>query len=259
MPLGDLNPQERFSDRVEDYVRYRPGYPASLRHFLERRGGLRAGAPVADIGSGTGIFARLLLEAGAKVWAVEPNAAMRHAAEAALGGAAGFTSVTGSAERTTLAAQSVALITCAQAFHWFDPEPTRREFRRILAPGGWCALVWNTAVPGAGDFSAGYEAIKSRFGTDFHRIRHENLEAEGRFDAFFGHAAWERHAFDNFQTLDWEGLKGRLLSSSYAPKAGDPRHAPMLAELEALFRRCEREGVIRLDYATELFLGQFAN
>jgi SAM-dependent methyltransferase len=257
MAPDNPHPLERFTNRVDDYVRYRPRYPAELIGFLAGRFDLGAGPPVADVGAGTGIFTRQLLDAGARVFAVEPNEAMRRAAEAALAGRPGFVSVGGTAEQTTLAPRSVVLVTCAQAFHWFDPARTRAEFIRILRPEGAAALVWNTSVAGGSDLAAGFEAIKSRFGTDYQRIRHENIPPE-RFDAFFGRGAWEKRQFENHQLLDWDGFRGRLLSSSYAPTAGDPRHGPMLAELSDLFRRCERAGSVRLDYRTELFLGRFA-
>ena len=208
------------------------------------------------MGSGSGIFTRLLLLAGARVFAVEPNDVMRGAAESELRADPNFVSVKGTAEATGLRDRSVSLVTCAQAFHWFDPARTRREFIRILGPAGWCALVWNTAVVDASDFAVGYERIKEGFGTDFRRVRHETLEKTGRFDAFFGAGRWERHAFANSQALDFSGLRGRLLSSSYAPREDHPRHPAMLAALRELFDRCQQGGAVRMDYETELFLGQ---
>jgi len=255
MATGDFNSQGRFSSRVGDYVRYRPTYPPALVDFLRQGAGLVPDAAVADVGSGTGIFTRLLLAAKARVFAVEPNDDMRAAAEAEFAGQAGFTSVKGTAEATGLAPASVALVTCAQAFHWFDPLKTRVEFGRILVPAGGCALIWNTSVRG-GEFAEGYERIKKRFGTDFKQIRHEHLAASGRFDVFFGAGGWKRHAFDNAQVLDWEGLKGRLMSSSYAPEPDQPGHAPMIAELRTLFAQCQRSGFVRMEYETELYLGQ---
>jgi SAM-dependent methyltransferase len=243
---------------VEDYVRYRPGYPAGLIRALRSKAGLAQTSVVADVGSGTGIFTRLLLDEGARVFAVEPNDTMRGAAEAELRSRANFVSVKGTAEATGLEDHSVSLVTCAQAFHWFDPAGTRREFRRILAAGGWCALIWNTAIAGGSDFSIGYERIKEQFGTDFRRVRRESVGAAGRLDAFFGAGGWGKECFGNSQTMDFEGLRGRLLSSSYAPKEGHPRHGPMMGALQELFERCRREGVVRMDYTTELFLGRMA-
>jgi len=252
------DPLNRFSDRVEDYVRYRPGYPAALLDYLRAHTGLRPGGAVADVGSGTGIFTGLLLAAGAKVFAVEPNDAMRAAAEAAFSGQAGFFSVKGTSEQTGLADRSVDLITCAQAFHWFDRVAAGREFRRIARPGAWCALIWNTGREDGAEFARGYHDIKMKFGTDFTKVRHENANRDPTLGQFFGNAAWRKHVFDNHQTLDFAGLIGRMMSSSYAPKKGHPQHEPMLTALRELFDRCQQNGAVRMDYYTELFLGQLS-
>jgi SAM-dependent methyltransferase len=253
---SNLDPLRRFSDRVEDYVRYRPSYPAEVVRFLEAKTGLSAKSVVADVGAGTGIFTRILLDTGATVFAVEPNDAMRGAAEAEFGRRPNFKSTKGSAEATGLADRSVTLITCAQAFHWFDPQAAGREYRRILEQEGWCVLIWNTALVGGSEFAIGYERIKGKFGTDFQRIRHDTIEKSGRFDAFFGAGRWGKQAFENAQTLDYPGLKGRLLSSSYAPKAGQPRHEAMIADLRGLYDRCQKDGCVRMDYTTEVFFGR---
>jgi SAM-dependent methyltransferase len=237
-------------------VRYRPSYPPGVVGFLKARTGFSDAGTVADVGSGTGIFTALLLDTGARVFAVEPNDAMRAAAEARFLGRPNFSSVKGSAEASGLPDGSVSLITCAQAFHWFDVGATRREFERILAPGGWCALVWNTAVIGKTEFALGYEKLKDEFGTDFKHVRHEVLERAGRFDAFFGKGKWSKDCFENSQILDLTGLKGRLLSSSYSPKEGHPRFEAMIAALGQLFDRSKKDGVIRMDYVTEVFLGR---
>jgi SAM-dependent methyltransferase len=255
---ADLDPLRRFSDRVDDYVRYRPGYPEAAVRLLVAKAGLAETSVVADVGSGTGIFTRLLLGTGASVFAVEPNDAMRGAAEAEFRGRANFTSIKGTAEATGLRDRSVSLVTCAQAFHWFEPAGTRREFRRILVPGGWCAVIWNTPVADGTDFAIGYERIKDEFGTDFQRIRHENIGKTARFDAFFGAGAWNAENFEISQTLDYEGLKGRLLSSSYAPNEGHPRHGAMMEALGSLYDRCQERGLVRMDYKTELFLGRLS-
>ncbi len=250
------DPLRRFSDRVDDYVRYRPSYPWGVIKLLREQAGLGEASAVADVGSGTGIFTRLLLKAGVRVFAVEPNDAMRRAAEGELQHQAGFTSIRGTAEATGLPDRSISLVTCAQAFHWFDAAAARREFMRILEPGGRCALIWNTPLGTGTDFAIGYERIKQEFGTDFKRVRHENIEKTGRFPAFFGAGAWHKACLENSQTLDFEGLKGRLLSSSYAPNLGHPRYAAMIDALDELFRRCQQDGVVWMDYTTEVFIGR---
>ena len=123
------NATSRFSDRVENYVRYRPGYPPEVIQELKSECGLMASHVIADIASGTGIWTRMLLENGNPVFGVEPNAEMREAGERLLAAFPKFTSVAGTAEATTLADQSVDFVTAAQAAHWFDRERARREFR----------------------------------------------------------------------------------------------------------------------------------
>jgi ubiquinone/menaquinone biosynthesis C-methylase UbiE len=141
--MPSRNPTQRFSGRVENYVRYRPGYPPEVLQLLRQECGLTPDHVIADAGSGTGILTRILLEAGCSVFAIEPNAEMRHAGERLLAAYPRFSSVAGSAEATSLPDHSVDFITAAQAAHWFHRDHARREFLRILKPGGWVVLAWN--------------------------------------------------------------------------------------------------------------------
>lgn len=254
------DPTRRFSDRVADYVRYRPGYPEALLATLRREAGLGPGSVVADIGSGTGISAELLLRSGCVVHAVEPNAEMRSAAEERLGGEPGFHSVEGTAEATTLPGGSVDLVTAAQAFHWFDRERTRAELWRILRPGGRAALFWNMRRTGSTPFLRAYEALLQRFGTDYREVHGTQVDARA-LESFFG-GPCESYVFPHHQEFDFEGLRGRLLSSSYAPGPGHPDHRPMLAELRRIYlRHCDagrHGGRVRFEYDAELYLGSMA-
>lgn len=246
----------RFSDRVDDYVRSRPGYPDAVVAALAAEAGLRPGATVVDAGSGTGISAELFLRHGYRVYGVEPNAAMRAAAERRLGGEPGFQSVAGTAEATTLPAGVADLVVAAQAFHWFDAAAARAEFARILRPGGRVALLWNTRLVDASPFLRAYEQLLLEFGTDYRQVDHRNVTPE-RLRAFFG-GEYRAHAFPNCQALDWEGLRARLLSSSYVPNRDHPRHAAMLAALEQIFRDHQQDGRVWIEYRTELFFGRLA-
>ncbi len=259
MPEPSRAPTERFSDRVDDYVRYRPGYPADLFAWLQTC--LPDAATGADVGSGTGIFTAPLLNRVPLVWAIEPNAAMRAAAEAWLGDRAGFQSVAGTAERTGLPDGCVDLVACAQAFHWFDRAAARREFGRILRPGGAVLLVWNDRDAGAGGadpFAAGYEALLTAVAPEYPLVAHRNLTDDG-VAAFFSPVVPEKADFPNAQHLDLPGLIGRVLSSSYAPKPGTPGHPELLAGLERLFRDHARAGAVTLRYRTRAFLGRCAH
>jgi len=257
------DPTTRFSGRVDDYVKTRPSYPAAVLDVLRDECGLARTSVVCDLGSGTGIFTGLLLESGATVLAVEPNDEMRGAAEAMLGKMPGFRSVAGRAEATTLTDASVDLVTAAQAFHWFDVEPARLEMRRILrplldAPGAArsnVALVWNDRELDATPFHREYEDLLVRRCPKYRELQGKADSVE-KFDALLGAGRWTRHAVPNEQRLDREGLVGRLLSSSYAPRAGEPTHEETLAELRALWDRHAERGAIAMRYRTVIITGR---
>ncbi|MDQ6648272.1 MAG: class I SAM-dependent methyltransferase, partial [Pseudomonadota bacterium] len=165
-----LDSTARFSDRVGDYVRYRPDYPLAIIDWLQQEQGVNLSWQVADIGAGTGISSKMFLDADFRVTAVEPNAPMRAAAEQWLSGHDGFDAVDGVADATTLAGASVDLVTVAQAFHWFDEDAARREFARILRPLGLVAIWWNSRRLVGTPFLEGYEALLQRYGTDYNRV-----------------------------------------------------------------------------------------
>jgi SAM-dependent methyltransferase len=248
-----IDPKERFSSRVGDYVRYRPSYPRGLLDLLARECGLGPHSVVADVGSGTGILTGLLLGLGASVMAIEPNAAMRAAADRALGGERGFRSVDGSAEATGLSPASVDLVTAAQAFHWFDPPRARAEFVRILKPGGSVALIWNQRADTP--FNRDYEAMLEQFAPDYANVRERDRAAEPKVRAFFAPQAPRFVRFDSEQRFDEAGLQGRLASSSYAPREGDPLHGPLLRRLAEIFATYARGGTVTFAYDTVAWYG----
>lgn len=249
-----MRPTERFSSRVEDYARYRPSYPPAAIELLRERCGLVPGTVVADLGSGTGILTELLLGRDAEVFAVEPNDGMRAAAEARLGHYPRFRSVRGSAEATTLVSASVDLLVAGQAFHWFDPQRARTEALRIVRPGAWAALLWNERPREATPFLADYEALLRRRAPEYARITASRADV-GTMRAFLG-AAMEVGTFANQQVLDFAGLKGRLMSSSYAPEPGSADYEPMIALLREVFDRHQRDGRIIMPYSSLVYFGQ---
>jgi SAM-dependent methyltransferase len=247
------NATSRFSGRVQNYVRYRPGYPPEVLNALKTECGLRSGHVIADIASGTGIWTRLLLKNGNPAFGVEPNAEMRQAGEQLLAEFPKFTSIAGTAESTTLEDQSVDFVTAAQAAHWFDRARSRQEFVRILKPGGWLVLLWNERLTDSTPFLRDYEKLLLTFGTDYQDVRHERTTEV--VNEFFDPAPFQERAFPMQQEFDYAGLEGRLLSSSYVPEPEHPKHAPMLSELRRVFdARAVDERVI-CEYKTRLYFG----
>jgi len=246
------NATSRFSDRVENYVRYRPGYPAEVRETLKLECSLAPHHVIADIASGTGIWTRMLLENGNPVFGVEPNKEMREAGERWLGKFPRFTSVAGTAEATTLGDAGVDLVTAAQAAHWFDRERSRREFVRILKPGGWLVLVWNERLTNSTTFLRDYEQLLLTYGTDYEDVRHERTT--DAVNEFFDPAPYQERTFAMTQEFDYAGIEGRLLSSSYAPGPEHPNYAPMLRELRRIFDASN--GTAAFEYKTRVYFGR---
>lgn len=248
-----MQPTERFSDRVENYRRYRPSYPTEVIELIRETANLEAGAAVADIGSGTGILTRLLLDAGWDVFAVEPNEPMRHAAEDDLCSKARFHSIAARAEATGLPATSIGAITCAQAFHWFDREKARYEFARILKPEGWVFAIWNERQMGS-DFDRVYHEILASLGHAFEGVR--DRAEDKQLDEFFRAGTYRTTRFPNPTRMDWAALRGRFLSSSYVPAEGDPRLPQLLTQLEAIFHEHQRDGHVVHEQTANVYFGQ---
>ncbi len=246
----EIDPKKRFSKHAEYYSRYRPRYPDSLLRYLERELSFSQDSVVADVGSGTGILSELLLKNGNRVFGVEPNEDMRRTAEANLRKYRNFRSISGSAESTTLENGAVDFITAAQSFHWFNPEKARAEFRRILRDGGWVVIIWNTRKTST-QFLQEYDQMVSR--VTRRTRRHEDV-SETTIRAFLG--PYRVVKLNNSQKLDYEGLVGRLLSSSYAPLPGEPLFDEMIGKISELFNHHHVDGVVTLDYETEVYAGQ---
>ena len=245
---------KRFSNRVENYIKYRPDYPPQVLDLFREEMNLQKSSVIADIGSGTGISAKLFLENGNTVFGIEPNEDMRGAAEDFLKDFSNFKSIDGTAENTTLEDTSVDFVIAAQAFHWFDKAKTREEFRRILKDEGFIALIWNERQLDTNDFLRDYENLLSKFGTDYEKVRHDNID-EKDLREFFS-AEVQRATFQNVQKLDFDGLKGRMLSASYVPTAENPRFNEMLENLQSLFAEHAENGRIEILYNTNIFYAQ---
>jgi ubiquinone/menaquinone biosynthesis C-methylase UbiE len=252
MPVKDAT--QRFSSRVDNYVRYRPEYPREVLELVKEECGLSSDSVIADIASGTGIFTRMLVENGNRVFGVEPNAEMRRAGEQFLKSYSRFTSVAGTAESTTLPDHGVDFVTAAQAAHWFDRDKTRREFARILKPVGWLVLIWNDRRMDSTEFQRRYEQLLRTYGTDYEDVRQRGMTLA--IEGFFGQQSFQTRTFEYKQTFDYAGIEGRLLSSSYVPQKDDRRYDPMLRELRRIFDEHQVDGRVSFDYDTRVYYGQ---
>ncbi len=247
-------PTERFSSRVENYVRFRPSYPREVIDLLREECGFTPNSVVADIASGTGLFTRLLLENGNRVFGVEPNNDMRKAGEHYLAGFTNFVSIAGTAESTTLPNESVELITCAQAAHWLKREESLQEFQRILKPNHFVVILFNDRKVKGNAFSDDYEELVVKYGTDYSEVQRLGRIFEGL--EFFTPYSCEKRTLPNYQDFDYESLEGRLLSSSYAPQPGDPSFDPMIVGLKRVFEKHQRSGRVRMEYDTNIYFGK---
>ena len=251
-----VDPTRRFSSRVGNYVRYRPSYPTEVIELLKDKCGLTTSSVIADIAFGTGIFTRLLLENGNRVFGVEPNPEMRKAGEDFLSGFPDFTSVAGIAEDTTLPSHGVDFATAAQAAHWFNFKQARAEFMRIVKPGGWSVLLWNERSVDSTPFLREYEQLVLSYGTDYKEVRHERTTET--IHEFFAPTPFQARVFDNHQEIDYAGLEGRLLSSSYTPSSDHPNYRPMLTELRRVFDAHQADGKVVLEYKTRVYYAQLS-
>ena len=233
------------------YAKARPTYPAALFESLAAEFGLAAGQVAADLGSGTGIFAGLLLDRGLAVHAVEPNAPMRQQAEHALGGRENFHSHDARAEDTGLPDASVDWVTAAQAFHWFDADAVRAEVRRILRQGGCCALIWNDRQTNTSAFAGAYEQFLVEWSIDYNTVKASYEDSPT--NAHILGPEYVRRSFPHTQDMDRETFRARQQSASYVPKSDTPRGQDMMRALDTLFDEFQTNGVVRFDYHANLY------
>lgn len=245
----------RFSNRVENYVRFRPSYPREIIQLMHGDMNLNENSVVADVGSGTGIFSKLLLKTNCEVYGVEPNAPMRTAGEEYLKNFVNFKSVDGAAENTSLPDESVTHITSAQAFHWFDALKAKQEFARILRPAGYVVLIWNERNLDANAFSLDYGRFLIQQGDDYENIRKSHAH-QASIKRFFDDDFTVK-SYLNVQTLDYEGFKGRTLSSSYMPSEQDSKFPAMIAALDRVFAEHNDNGKVEIYYDTKVFYKRF--
>lgn len=244
----------RFSNRVEDYVKYRPGYPIEIIDFLQSKFGLSPDKIIADVGAGTGISAELFLNSGYEVFAVEPNMEMREKAIELLGHLPAFHAVNGTAENTQLETDSIDAVVAGQAFHWFDRDAARSEFSRILKPKGLVVLIWNERKTKSA-FEVAYDELIIKHGKDYVKVDHRNID-EIKIGAFYAPESFSYHLFQNKQVFDFDGLQGRLFSSSYMPARGENGYEAMVTDLKQLFEDYKEDNSITINYDTKVYIGR---
>lgn len=245
----DNNNTSRFTGKTDNYKTYRPSYPPEVIAYTESIVKPAADIRIADLGSGTGILTELLVKAGYNVSAVEPNAEMREAAEENLKQYPNFTSIAAPAEHTTLANNSIDLITAAQAFYWFNLKTIKDEFERILKPNGAALLIWNIMRLDT-LFMQSYKAFRKQYEESVQRPLYADKEAINRF---FDKQVCTEVVFPHSYTLDEDGLKGLLLSSSLVESDNDA----MLKELKQLFDAYAIEGKVEMQYDAKVYRVQY--
>lgn len=249
-----LNSTTRFSNRVEDYAKYRPNYPLEVIDLLKSKFNLSSSHTIVDVGSGTGISSELFLKNGNTVFGVEPNDKMRLEAEKNLAHYGAFKSVNGVSNNANISNKCADFIVVAQAFHWFEPVSTKAEFKRILKDNGLVVILFNDRATKGSPFAEQYEALLNEFGSDYKEVKHKNV-GEKRHKEFLGE--YQEFHFSNHQDFNFEALLGRLKSSSYAPKEGDIRFDEMVKVLRRIFDDNCKNGLIRMEYDTQLFCSRF--
>ena len=253
--MDTYNSTIRFSNRVGNYLKYRPTYPKQIISLLKKECNLSPQTVIADIASGTGLLTKLFLENGNFVFGIEPNKNMREAAEELLSPYKNFRSIDATAESITLKPQLIDLITVGQAFHWFNAEQTKSEFQRILRSPSWVVLVWNQRQVDTHPFLKAYETLLQKYAIDYSSVDYRNVSDED-IGRFFSPNKFEMATFPNNQKFNFAGLKGRLLSSSYTPNVEHPQYLPMLSELEQLFEEHNIDGKVVMEYQTKIYYGQ---
>lgn len=254
-----MKPTTRFTEKAKYYHASRPGYPKEVLTTIRRITNLTPDPSniIADIGSGTGKLSEIFLKYGVTVMGVEPNKAMREIAEKEMKNYENFISIDGAAESTGIKNHSIDLIIVGQSFHWFNLSKTRKEFQRILKPGRYAMIVWNNRNKESSHFFRDYETILKDFGTDYKEVT-KAIIGKKEFSDFFGTENYKRFLFTNKQQLDYEGIRWRLLSTSYIPTEESETYLTKLQRLKEIFQKHQKNGVIKLDYETEMFVGKIS-
>lgn len=252
-----MNEIERFTGRVEDYERYRLGYPLEMLRTLESKCMLRLRHFIADIGAGTGLLSQLFLEHGNAVIAIEPNPEMRAACERLASFWPGLTVKNATAEDTGLPDTCVDVIGVGRAMHWFDFEAAMREFRRILRPNGWIVLAAN-GRSGLSKQEHELEHIFVEHAPDYKHVK-ERYQVHHQVTPQLRPESLVRKKIYGEQHVTLDHFLGQVQSYSWTPRLGDPRHEPMQKALREHFDHWHTGGVLHMKTACYITAGQLAN
>lgn len=252
LDLSKREPTSRFSDRVLDYEKFRPEYPGEIIDILIKECQIQ-NLVVADIGSGTGKFTKLLIAAAKQVIAVEPNLKMREVIENKFRSISNFRSIGGTAEQVSLPDSSVDMITAAQSFQWFNKSKSKEEFIRILKRGGWVVLLWNNRNIES-PFEISYEELMSKYALPY-PYKKKDDEFMKDIKDFYGESAFKFFELYSYQDLDYSGMKGRILSSSFIPKEESPNHKLLEKDIKSTFDHYQQSGRVRLSYKVDIYIG----
>ena len=253
--LPDGGVRSVFSSKVADYVASRPDYPSALFDTLAVICGLGAGATVADVGAGTGLLTRGLLQRGYRVIAVEPNREMRAAADHLLNGIEGYRSLDGSAEAMPLESDSIDLVTVALAFHWFDVERARAEFLRILTPQGQVAIIWNDRVF-EDPLHVAFDELADKFGGAKRAaiVAHEKDRAD--VSRFLGNTQLQEFCWPHAHRLGENEFLALVFSRSYIPERGTQKGQDVADRAREIFDRFATNGAVEIRYQTIAIVGR---
>jgi len=250
-----MKSMDKFTDKAEVYAKYRPSYPREYIEYLITEAGLNQDSIIADIGSGTGILSRQLIEKRFPVIGVEPNDDMRSLAEKSLKLDSRFISIKATAENTTIKDNSLDLVTVAQAFHWFDKEKFKLECQRILKQDAKVALVWNSR-DGSSDINKESAEVCQKYCPNFKGFSGGIEETPVVYQQFFKDGKYDFKNFSNDLQFDFNGFLGRYLSASYSPKKTDKEYNPFIAALSNLFEKYSKNGKVVIPNNTRSYLGK---
>lgn len=178
---------------------------------------------------------------------------MRRTAETQLLEYPNYHSVAAFAQQTSLPENSVDVITVASAYHWFDNEATRQEFRRILKKDGYVFLFWDMYTGNV--FDSEKEIIDQKY-RELNNKPASGIAREERAEKLFGKGKFQKQIFETTIYQSFEAFLGGWSSASYMPKIGTEDYKTFEKEARSLFEHFEVNGLLETKITTLCFYGQ---